>query len=145
MSSTRLDASARLVLVLLAAISADRPSSVAASPRAQASPPAAFAPPPAPVAPTLPFGDRWAPTSPPPAEGVQTVRTVQFTFPPSRGQAPPAEASSEGIPLPLERPQTTEQKVTPAPRVLRRRAGDGFCERHGLHRVDYGHTWRCRR
>lgn len=46
-------------------------------------------------------------------------------------------AAAEEIPLPVPRPQPRVRSI--------RKAQLDICQRHGMHRVDYGRRWRCRR
>jgi hypothetical protein len=84
----------------------------------------------------LPFDQRWAPV-----REIQptVVRTITITKPPPAPaqEVVAAEPEPEPIPLPPRRPAL---RGKPRPT----RVAD-ICQRHGMHRVDYGRTWRCRK
>jgi len=65
---------------------------------------------------------------------VRTIRITKDAVAPPQEVEPVAEA-----PLPVPRPHTTIK-----PKVRPIRVAD-ICARHGMHRVDYGRTWRCRK
>jgi hypothetical protein len=78
----------------------------------------------------------------------KVIRTIRIT---KADVEPPQEVSAvaEVVPLPEPRPKGANPsagiggsppKFKPRPT----RVAD-ICQRHGMHRVDYGKTWRCRR
>jgi len=92
------------------------------------------------------FEERWQPVEAlleaqrsPPVDSlapkvVRTIRITKDALEPPQEVEPVAEA-----PLPVPRPHTTIK-----PKVRPIRVAD-ICARHGMHRVDYGRTWRCRK
>jgi hypothetical protein len=80
----------------------------------------------------LTFEDRWAPVELLLAKRVRVVPIVMMRVATSE----PVRAIAEAIkdpPVPRERPAVQAAPVR------------DVCSRHGMHRVDYGKTWRCRR
>jgi hypothetical protein len=74
------------------------------------------------------FNNRWLPTiNLPPATVIHEVQVTTSTLPP---------VSEVQQPLPQSR--------RPHPAAPSARRGD-ICSRHGMKRVNYGRTWRCRR
>jgi hypothetical protein len=81
----------------------------------------------------LTFEERWAPVELLLAKRVRVIPITMVRV----AAAEPVRAIAEAIkdpPVPRERP------AIPAPAPMR-----DVCSRHGMHRVDYGKTWRCRR
>jgi len=97
------------------------------------------------------FEERWwpgeglpLPQASPPVDllAPKVIRTIRIT---KDAVEPPQEVAAvpEVVPLPEPRPKIEPRPVVKIkPRPIR--VAD-ICTRHGMHRVDYGRTWRCRR
>lgn len=92
--------------------------------------------------PVLSFESRWEPTERfpemnevPPWLGSKKVRIFRVIMEPM----PVLAQAGTPPPLPRARPEPEPEPQTKA------RVRPDICQRHGMHRVDYGKRWRCRK